>query len=262
MWRAMLAVLLVGCGANLDDNASSQTIVDAPGSSSGSHVDAPSGTTSDAALAADAPTSAARRVVYLNFTGTDIVKGANQHSDATTTTPTVGWMYGSATTGHAPAYGDQGSVAAITAGVTSRLQNLAIVTTTRPTSGEYVMIIFGGTANNVHSYFGGGVSQIDCGDVMKNDVGWLPDGMSAADAADAAIGAIELGLGLSAVDDSTDCLCEWGNYAHCARNTSPCVLHDAAPIDQNVVNDPNTGSPLKCSGATQDEIVTITNAFK
>lgn len=264
MWRvSCLALLVVGCGAKLDNGASSQTVVDAPGSgSSGSQIDAPSGSVTPDAPSADAPVTAARRVVYLNFTGTDIVKGANQHSDATTTIPTVGWMYGTATTGHAPAYGDQGSVAAITAGVTSRLQNLAIVTTTRPTSGEYVMIIFGGTASNVHSFFGGGVSQIDCGDLMKNDVGWLPDGMTAADAADAAIGAIELGLGLTSVDDPTDCSCEWGNYNHCTRNTSPCLLHDGATIDQTVVNDPNTGLPLKCSGATQDEIVTITNAFK
>src|SRR5690242_18841995 len=110
MWRALLAVLLFVCGANLDDASSTQTVVDAPGSgSSGSQVDAPSGSSTPDAPG-DAPVSAARRVVYLNFTGTDIVKGANQHSDATTTPPTVGWMYGTATTGHAPAYGDQGSV--------------------------------------------------------------------------------------------------------------------------------------------------------
>jgi len=258
MRRLALCCVLVGCGASLDDKSPSQSTIDAPGSTgSGSQIDAPTGS-----VMPDAPIAAARRVVYLNFTGTDIVKGANQHSDATTSPPTVGWMYGTATTGNAPAYSDQGSVAAITSGVTTRLQNLAIVTTTRPTSGEYVMIIFGGTAANVHSFFGGGVSQIDCGDLMKNDVGWLPDGMTADDAADAAIGAIELGLGLSSVNDPTDCSCEWGNYNHCTRNTSPCLLHNGATIDQTVVNDPNTGLPLKCSGTTQDEITTITNAFK
>ena len=54
------------------------------------------------------------------------------------------------------------------------------VVTTRPTTGEYVMIVFGGIASAVDSRFGLAVNTLDCGDVQQNDVAWIADSVAAA----------------------------------------------------------------------------------
>lgn len=253
MWKVLaLSMLLAGCGAKLaeDSNNPSVDARVAPLADSGiidPNVDAP-------AAQPDAPAAAAR-VVYLNFTGETLTKGP---SDAKT--HTASWLYQS-TTGTAPPYaGGAAAISTIVNGVTARLNNVATVTTTRPTSGEYIMIIYGGTAAQVHSFYGTAVNELDCGDVRKSDVAWISGNVAPADAVDTTMGAIGFGLGLSSTALTDDCMCSWGN--NCTRTTSPCVLRDNVARSQNVATNPNSNTLQLCPGATQNEIATFTAAFQ
>jgi hypothetical protein len=251
MWKVLsLSMLLAACGAKLAEDAN-QPGVDARLGVIDSGVIDPN---VDASIPSpDAPAIAAR-VVYLNFTGVTLTKGA---SDATTNT--ASWLYQS-TTGTAPAYaGGAAAIGTIVSGVTARLNNVATVTTTRPTSGDYIMIVYGGTNAQVHSFYGTAVNELDCGDTRKSDVAWISGNVAPADAVDTTMGAIGFGLGLSSTALTDDCMCSWGN--NCQRTTSPCVLRDGIARAQNVVTNPNTGTPQLCPGATQDEITTFTTAF-
>jgi hypothetical protein len=247
-----LSMLLAGCGAKLAEDSNNQLSVDAGSQQPidgaiNPNIDAPAGSQ-------DAPAAAAR-VVYLNFTGATLTKGP---SDATTNT--ASWLY-NATTGTAPAYaGGATAIGTIVTGVTSRLNGVATVVTTRPTSGEYVMIIYGGTAANVHSFYGVAVNQLDCGDTRKNDVAWIAGNVSPTAAIDTTMGAIGFGLGLSSVNSVDDCLCSWGN--NCTPSNAACVLRDGQTRDPNVTNDPNTGAAQICPGTTQDELTTFRTAFQ
>ena len=129
----------------------------------------------------------------------------------------------------------------------------------RPTSGEYMMIIYGGTAAQVHSFYGVAVNELDCGDARKSDVAWIAGNVAPAAAVDTTMGAIGFGLGLSSTALTDDCMCSWGN--NCTRTTSPCVLRDGVARDQTVSNNPNTNTPQLCPGATQDEVTTFATAF-
>ena len=191
------------------------------------------------------------RVVFLNFDGQALTRGP---SDATLNQ--ASWM--TIARGTAPPYlsGSNGRDAAtqsITDGVRSQLSQFPItVVTTRPSSGSYVMIVFGGTADAVGSNFGGAVNQLDCGDTRPNDVAWIGDSVTGQRAINTAIGAIGFGLGLTATTDPRDCMCSWDN--NCRANNTPCKL--GSPI----ARDPDARQ--LCPGVTsQDEVAAIRTAF-
>ncbi len=97
------------------------------------------------------------------------------------------------------------------------------VVTTRPASGEYVMILFGGTQSGVGTGFGHAQNTLDCGDTVKNDVGWVSDTVpSLQEVANDAVGAIGFGIGLTATTDTSDCMCGWGN--NCQATGAACTL--------------------------------------
>jgi hypothetical protein len=192
------------------------------------------------------------RTVYLNFDGQTLTQGP---SDATRNQ--ASWM--TIKQGTAPPYlaGSNGRNAAIrdiTDGVRGQLSRFPIkVTTSRPSSGSYVMIVFGGSANQVGSSFGGAVNQLDCGDARPDDVAWISDNVTGQRAINTAIGAIGFGLGLTATTDTRDCMCGWDN--NCRRdNNVDCRL--GSPI----ARDPDARQ--LCPGATsQDEVATFHAAF-
>jgi hypothetical protein len=255
----VVAVLALGaCHASIGDDPTGALNEgpDGGGGGGGGGGGAP-----DAAIAIDAPPAPAVRVVYLNFEGVTLTKGAT--SDATQNI--AAWLNGG-TTGTSPGY-EIGKttrttdIASIASGVTSRLSAVATVTTTRPTSGPYVMVVYGGTAAQVHSFFGVAVSQIDCGDVVPNDVAWIADSVTPTEAVNTTLGAIGLGLGLAATATTTDCMCSWGNNCTPSAASGQCVLSNAIAIDSNVTNDPNTGTPLTCAGGTQNELTVFQTAF-
>ncbi len=193
------------------------------------------------------------RVVYLNFTGVTLRDAAA--SDATQNR--ASWM-GQAQ-GTAPPF-LQGNanrlqiINDITLGVRSQLSQFPVtVVTTRPVTGPYVMIVYGGTSGNVGSAFGFAVNELDCDDSEKSDVAWISDNYTTTQRhVNTTIGAIGFGLGLTATTDTQDCMCGWAN--NCNKDqTKPCTL------STNIARDP--AATQKCSGTLQNEAAVFTTAF-
>lgn len=239
---ALALVTCAGCGAQLSDGpdpslGSIDTRPDAgPGGGGGT-----------------VPPQCASRAVYLNFDGQKLTRGP---SDAVLNQ--ASWMQ--IDQGAAPPYQDgnpdRGTlIEAITDGVTAQLAQFPVsVTTRRPSSGGYMMLVFGGTADQVGSSFGGAVNQLDCGDARPNDVAWLSDNIKTTQRAiNSAIGAIGFGLGLTATSDPRDCMCGWDNG--CARDDSI-----ACRLGSPIARDPKARQ--LCPDLTpQDEIAAIRTAF-
>jgi hypothetical protein len=249
--RELLAISLsllacAACGVSLGDGASNGLGTDAS--------PAPGDAGPDPDPTPDAQVCANGRVVYLNFGGVTLTRGSP--SDATQNR--ASWM--NITQGTAPPYKSGVSNRAqliqdVTDGVRSQLSIFPVsVVTQRPATGPYVMIVFGGVANQVGSSFGGAVQRLDCGDVNKSDLAWISDGVTPTQrVVNFAVGAIGFGLGLTATSDPNDCMCGWDNQCT-SNNTAACKL---SPM---INRDPNANQ--LCSGlTTQDEIATFTKAF-
>ncbi len=198
------------------------------------------------------PTACTRRTLYLNFDGQTLTQGP---SDATLNT--AQWM--NKMNGAAPPYrqtdtGRDLQIQTIVDGVTQQLARFPItVTRTRPSSGNYVMIVYGGAASAVGSNFGTAVNQLDCGDAFPNDVAWIADNVTGQRAINTTLGAIGFGLGLTATIDPADCMCSWDNGCH-PDNTVPCTL--GSPI----ARDP--AARQLCPNTTmQDEVAVFRTAF-
>jgi hypothetical protein len=214
-----LTALLAGCGAQLT-TASDNARVDA---SSGG-VDAPGGTQIDASAGgqdAAASSCPSGRQVYLAFEGATLTLAATD-----STQNHAAWI--GVTTANVPPFHpdltDRATeIQKIVDGVRSRLAGTPItVVTTRPASGPYVMIVLGGTNSIVGSSYTYATSDHDCGDTVKNDVGWVSDTPSLSYVPDLVIGTIGWGLGLQGTNDPTDCMCAWAN--NCSSAAGACTL--------------------------------------
>lgn len=219
-------------------------------------LDAASLDSADPAGAIDAPPPTAlcaSRQVFLNFDGVTLTKGP---SDARLNQ--ASWMQ--IAQGTSPPYlsgvaGRDATIQTIVDGVRAQLSQFPItVVTTRPTSGEYVMIAFGGTASAVGSRFNPAVNTLDCGDVQHNDVAWIADAVSPPQRViNTAIGAIGFGLGLTATLDQRDCMCNWDNTCQ-PIDTAPCKLGSPIARDQN--------ARQRCDPLVQqNEVATLHDAF-
>jgi len=243
---AVLTIVLCACGAEVEGNAPFlPPDVDGGGGGGGG---------GDAAVGPDAPACFNGRVVFLQFEGQALAKGT---SDATQNT--ASWMQ--IASGAAPPYESGNAnraqkIQQITDGITTLLSTFPItVVTQRPATGPYVMIVFGGNAQQVGSRFGIGVQELDCNDATtKSDVAWITDGQSVQRTVNTAAGAIGFGLGLTATIDPLDCMCGWDNGCQ-ADNSQPCRL-----TTPTIARDPNARQ--LCAGqTTQDEVATFTHAF-
>lgn len=246
-WFLIASLLLAAaCGAELADG--NQLAPDASGGGGGG-----GGGGIDAAIDAPAVAACSNRVVYLNFDGVTLTQGT---SDATMNR--AGWLQ--AATSTAPAYRvgsatRAADILAITNGVRTQIASTgAMVVTTRPTTGEYVMVVFGGTTTQVASAFGGAVNRLDCGDAQKSDVAWISDTVTPNQRViNFAVGAIGFGLGLTATTVPTDCMCGWDNVCT-ANNAAACTL------TENIPRDPDANQ--RCAGLTvQSETTAFTQAF-
>jgi hypothetical protein len=196
----------------------------------------------------------ASRAVYLNFSGQALIKGP---SDATTNH--ANWM--NINQGTAPPYlngnaNRDAAINTIVTGVRTALSQFPVsVVTDRPTTGNYMMIVYGGQPGNVGSQFLGAVNQLDCTDTQPNDVAWISDSANPPNLVISyTLGAIGFGLGMTATTDPLDCMCGWNNG--CQLNPSvPCRL--GSPI----ARDPNVGLRCPAGGGTQDEVAAIRKAF-
>lgn len=236
----LAAALCGGCGAQISDGAPSLGGFAEPDAGSG-----PGGGSGPGA-------ACTRREVYLNFDGQALTQGP---SDATQNH--ASWM--TTATGTAPAYRandtdrDQ-AIQTIVDGVTAELARFPItVTRTRPGSGSYVMIVYGGTSDQVGSSFGAAVNQLDCGDTRPDDVAWIADNVGGQRAINDTLGAIGFGLGLTATTDVHDCMCSWANNCK-SDNSAPCTL--GSPI----ARDP-AANQLCPDTTTQDEVAAFRTAF-
>lgn len=247
---ALAAALCSGCSARISDGRDPSlggiTTPDA-----GTDGGPGPGPTRDAGL-----TACTRRTLYLNFDGQTLTQGA---SDATLNT--AQWM--SKMTGTAPPYRLDDTardmvIQTIVDGVTRQLARFPItVTRTRPSAGNYVMIVYGGTANAVGSNFGAAVNQLDCGDARPNDVAWIADNVTGQRAINTTIGAIGFGLGLTATLTPADCMCSWDNSCS-PDNSAPCTL--GSPIDRDP--DARQRCPIMTAqDERQDEVAAFRTAF-
>lgn len=261
---ALSTLLLFACEASISGGARG-TDVDASTGNDSSMVDADIGTDIDAGVDA-APACPNGRRVYLNFGPQQLVAGVP--SDATQNR--ASWMrdgnyvrLAPGTTRTAPAYritdpNRTTLIQNIVTRVTTQLAPYPIeVVTTRPASGPYVMIVFGGTGADVASpRYGAAVNELDCGDGQKSDLAWISDNTGGADPqaiANTVMGAIGFGLGLTATIDPLGCMCGWANGCQ-DDDTMACRL---AP---NIMRDPN--ATQLCPGVTtQDEVSAFASGF-
>jgi hypothetical protein len=217
-------------------------------------VDAPDLPVVDADLTDAAPACFNGRVVFLSFEGETLTQGP---SDARQNR--ASWM--TIASGTAPPYraadlDRTAQIQGIVDGVRAQLAGFPVtVVTTRPQSGEYVMIVYGGEPAQVGSRFGGAVQELDCDDATaRNDVAWVSDNVGATQRiVNFSIGAIGFGLGLTATLDPQDCMCGWDNDCN-SDNSQPCRL------SPNIDRDPNARQ--RCAGVTkQNELQTFAKAF-
>jgi hypothetical protein len=248
MRRLALCCVLVGCGANLADDPGQQPTV----------IDAPQSRTPDASsIAIDAPTDAPAcfngRVVFLNFGGATLTQAATD-----STQDRAAWI--GVATATLPAYkagnaNRMGLINNIVTGVQSALAQYPIsVVTTRPMTGQYVMIVFGGANTDVGSNYTYATGDHDCGDAIKNDVGWVSDQTPNNIAVPVALGTIGWVLGLQGTTDPTDCMCGWANS--CQWSGSTCSLH------AGIATTASSAPASTCTtNGTQDELAAFSTAF-
>jgi hypothetical protein len=203
---------------------------------------------------------ASGRKLYLDFDGVTIA----QATDSDSTTNKAKWLTNASA--NVPAWRASSGTRAtditeIVDGVKARLTGTNIdVVTTRPTSGLYVMIALGGanTANSgtvgtVYSY---ATSYHDCGDAVKNDLGWVSDMTGATNefVADLVIGAVGWGLGLDGTTDTAGCMCGWANG--CSNAAGACTL--SASIASSITSTAETACPNQ---NPQNEIAAFSTGF-
>ncbi len=250
---ALVLVLCVGCQASIGASAD----VDA-GNNGGDDDDASTNGSADAAVQPNvdaAPACANGRVVFLSFEGEPLTRAGVSDSK----TNRASWMQiasGAAPKYHAGSANRAAEIQAVVDGVRAQLSSFPItVVETRPLIGDYVMVVFGGAANQVGSRFGAAVQTLDCGDAVRNDVAWIADNVTPTQkVVNFTVGAIGFGLGLTATSTTTDCMCGWDN--DCASDNSV-----ACTLTPGITRDPAARQLCNGAGATQDEQATFNRAF-
>jgi hypothetical protein len=253
MFRLLfLATALTACQATIHGGVGDDGAPDVDG---GQQVQIDAAPQSDAAPVDTGPVCLATqsRSIYLNFDGQALTRAAT--SDATQNQ--AAWMNKAA--GTAPAFRANSGTRAndiqqITDGIKAALTGLNVnVVTTRPAAGPYMMVVFGGTAAQVGSNFGGAVQKLDCGNQVVSDVAWVGDGVTPNQRAiNFALGAIGFGVGMTATSNANDCMCGWDNV--CTQTTNQCTFGTAINTDPAA----NQTCPNQ---ATQNEQQSIQQAF-
>jgi hypothetical protein len=231
---AFFAALIPACSVKLDDPAGfiqPDAATDAPGLEAS--IDAEEEEEPDAAMITiDAPRCSARQVVMV-FDGITLTRGATN-----ALTKSALWIGedNQGTTRDVPSYrnGDgtrETAIAGIMTEVQARLAQFPLTVirateTTLPTTGEFIMVVVGGTAADVGSNFGQARNLLDCGDAAPNDIAWIADNAPIDEIDDLAVGAIAYGLGLGGTSAGDNCLCQW--RTNCTKTAGNCTLSTAA----------------------------------
>lgn len=231
MLRFSVLLGLVACNASVSGNSPEI------GDDDGQGVDAsPIG--DDAAAPDAAPACKNGRDIYLSFQGEALTKATP--SDATQNR--VNWI--GVTSVNVPGYRltDPARATKI-ATITSRIREAFAafpfeVVTTRPASGPYVLVVFGGNRDQLGTPYSYATNHFDCGDPVKSDVAWVSDDVPFAKVDDFAIGAIGYGLGLGGTNDPNDCMCGWANSCD-QPETVQCTLSSSIAVNPVCTGGPN-----------------------
>lgn len=216
--RALLVFgLLTGCNARLGY---------APADHDANATDDTHPTHVIADAAPDAPPLCSNgRVIYLNFEGATLTK-ANT-SDATQNKAV--WMGQSTGTlaRFRPGASDRATQIADT--VTAFEVGIGVhptikIVTTKPTTGPFFELGFGGDANDVGVQYLYAVDRLDCGDTTtKSDIGWVFEAAESPQrAANFALGALLFGLGATGTTAPNDCMCGW--LTNCQASNNACTF--------------------------------------
>jgi hypothetical protein len=203
----------------------------------------------------DAPAQCSGRVVYLNFEGQTLTDALA--SDATQNR--ASWLNkasGSATAFQVGVANRAQIISDITTGVRAALSQFPItVVTTRPATGPYVMIVYGGNSTDVGSNYGFAVNELDCDDSEKSDVAWISNSYTTTlRHVNTTLGAIGFGLGLTATTNVNDCMCGWAN--NCAKDHS-----QLCTLSTSIARDPTATQVCPGAASTQNEVAAFTAAF-
>jgi hypothetical protein len=244
---ALVCVLLcAACEASIDGGRMNSITTDASTSS---------GDDASMQQSIDAAPTCSSRVVYLNFEGQTLQDAGA--SDATLNR--ASWLNKNSGTATPFLQGNGNRaqiITDITAGVRAALSQFPVtVVTARPAAGPYVMVVYGGNAQDVGSNYGFAVNELDCNESEKSDVAWISDNYTTTlRHVNTTIGAIGFGLGLTATNDVTDCMCGWANG--CIKDHS-----QACTLSTNIARDNNAQQTCQGVGATQNEVAAFTAAF-
>lgn len=206
-------------------------IADALDGEEGSEDDvAPAETSADTSSALSGP-----QTIYVNFTGPTIANCANPCSNAVTNhSYIVHYAWGTASKNFA-AYTDGAGRSAIVSHLRSIFSKYDVtITTTRPASGPYTMVVITPTTWAHH-----GIAPLDCGNANKSDIAFVLDtgdsGFYPSYAKIAQAAAHELGhsFGLAHVKNTADIM-QWassgtsfaGGYYDTAHPSGKCFSGD------------------------------------
>lgn len=178
--------------------------------------------------------------LFLAFDGVDMIPSADGKNHSATNEDHV--LAAPATV---PAFlagqaGRDVAIAGIVAQVKATLGPYDVeVVTTRPAATPYVMIVFGGTSENVNRAVGGSAAfSFDCNNSDDDDVGYVFDAaftaFTATGAANEAVRDLGAALGLDLDTTSGDCMCSSASScgfadAACSFGTQP-VASTPAPV--------------------------------
>ncbi len=251
---ALVDCLAAGCGAQLAGGSDNNVVTpDASGGGSGSSSGHDAGVSSHDASGGGGA-CANGRVIYLAFDGETLTHATQ--SDATQ--HKASWIGAANVT--VPSFHPGSSTRAadlqtVVDGVKSRLAGTPIqIVTTRPATGPFVEVVFGGTKTDVASIYGQATNFHDCGDTVKSDVAWVSEQSNLSFTADLAVGAIGWGLGLDGTLSTADCMCGWAN--NCSSAAGACTLSQS--IATSITYTSETACP---NNNPQNEVAAFTTLF-
>ncbi|HPH69796.1 MAG TPA: hypothetical protein PLF40_28790 [Kofleriaceae bacterium] len=201
--------------------------------------------------APDAKVCSNGRVIFLNFEGVTLTRAA---SDATMNR--ANWLPGGSATIPQFRANDGGRATLITNITDLAKANLAqfpvTIVTTRPTTGPYIMVAFGGARAMFNTTYPS-ITGLNCGDVRPSGVGWVADDVTAQQGANLVVSVAAISIGLTGITENKprDCLCGWGGPVCDPDQTQACQLSTSVQREQRCAGEP----------ATQNEVTAFNRAF-
>ncbi len=142
------------------------------------------------------------------------------------------------------------------------------VVTTRPTSGDFEMIVFGGSFGDLGHTLGPGTfifsfTNRDCNNASQRDVAWVTEHPSAGadvlttiETANYAVAALGLDNGLGASKSATNCMCNLfaGDFGSCP-NTEVCKFSMTSEFTAN------GGNVCSRPGAMENQVVRLQSLY-